>query len=201
MTKTDPGETGLIVRVDKALSHRLARHRHHPLAKAAGWAAEAADQPQLIGLSLATIAAGAVAGRRDLVRGGARMLAAELLATTGKAAIKRLIDRSRPGHALASGDHRFRGGDSDEHELTSFPSGHTAGAVAVSLAAAREIDGVGLPAALATAGVAAAQAPSGHHYLGDVAAGAAIGWLAEALVDAAFARWDATWPPAVANPA
>lgn len=199
MTKTDPGEASLVVRVDQALSHGLARYRHHPLARAAGWAAEAADQPQLIGLSVATLVVGALAGRRDLVRGGARMLAAELLATAGKAAVKRLVDRSRPGHALASGDHRFRGGDSDEHELTSFPSGHTAGAVAVSLAAAREIDGVAVPAALATAGVAAAQAPSGHHYLGDVMAGAAIGWLAEALVEAAFARWEATSVPATAN--
>lgn len=182
---------GAIVRTDKALSHRLARYRHHPAARALGWAAEVADQPQLLSLSVATIAVGGFAGRRDLVRGGVRMLAAELTATGAKAVVKRLVERSRPGHALDTGDDRFRAGGRDDHALTSFPSGHTAGAVAVARAAAREIDGVALPAAIATGLVAAAQAPSGHHYLGDVAAGGIIGWLAEALVDRAVREWDA----------
>lgn len=191
MTQTDVKRmVGAIIRTDKAITHRLARHRDHPLVKAIGFGAEVADQPPLVALSVATIVIGAIARRRDLTRGGARMLAAELLATTGKNAIKALIDRSRPRHALATGDDRFGRGDSEDHELTSFPSGHTAGAVAVSLAAAREIDGVGLPAAIATGVVALSQAPTGHHYLSDVVAGAAIGWLAEGLVDAVFSYLD-----------
>lgn len=187
-------QAGALVGADKAITHRLARHRDHPLVRALGWGTELADQPPLIALSVATIAIGAVGGRRDLMRGGARMLAAELLATTGKSAIKALVDRSRPRHALATGDARFGRGDSDDHELNSFPSGHTAGAVAVSLAAAREIDGVGLPAAVAAGIVAVSQAPTGHHYISDVAAGAAIGWLAEALVDAMFSYLDEAAP-------
>ena len=193
MKRPDVKKTGdAIVRADKSISHRLARGHHHPVAKAAGWMAEIADQPQLLSLSIATVAVGAFAGRRDLIRGGARMLAAELLATAGKTAVKRLVERSRPGHALDTGDDRFRRGDRDDHELTSFPSGHTAGAVAVARAASREIDGVAVPATIATALVAAAQAPSGHHYLGDVAAGGMIGWLAEELVNVAVGRWDAS---------
>ena len=43
-----------------------------------------ADQPQLISLSIATMLVGGFIGRRDLVRGGARMLAAELVATAAK---------------------------------------------------------------------------------------------------------------------
>ncbi|WP_375381702.1 phosphatase PAP2 family protein [uncultured Sphingomonas sp.] len=179
-----------LLRADKAVSHRLARHRDHPVARTLGWLAEVADQPQLVSLSIATIAVGGFIGRRDLVRGGTRMLAAEVAATAAKAVVKRLVERSRPGHALETGDDRFRAGDRNDHELTSFPSGHTAGAVAVARAATREIDGIAVPAALATAFVAVAQAPSGHHYLGDVAVGAAVGWLAEALVDRAFGYLD-----------
>ena len=194
------GAGGALLRVDKAVSHRLARHRGHPLARTFGWLAEVADQPQLLSLSVATIAVGGFIGRRDLVRGGTRMLAAEVTATAAKAVVKRLVERSRPGHALDTGDDRFRAGDRNDHQLTSFPSGHTAGAVAVARAAAREIDGVAVPAALATAAVAIAQAPSGHHYLGDVAVGAAIGWLAEALVHRAFTYLDGPEPQTLAPP-
>ncbi len=193
------GAGDALLRADKAVSHRLADYRDHPVARTLGWLAEMGDQPQLVSLSVATIAVGGFIGRRDLVRGGTRMLASEVVATAAKAVVKRLVERSRPGHALDTGDDRFRAGDRDDHELTSFPSGHTAGAVAVARAASREIDGVVIPAALATGLVAVAQAPSGHHYLGDVAVGAAIGWLAEVLVDRAFTYLDDTARPTPAS--
>ncbi|MDB5695306.1 MAG: PA-phosphatase, partial [Sphingomonas bacterium] len=43
-------------------------------------------------------------------------------------------------------------------------------------------------AALAAGAAAAAQAPTGHHYLLDVIAGGAIGWATEAAVSAVFDR-------------
>ncbi len=46
-----------------------------------GTASEVADQPPLIGLSLATMAAGAALRRPRLLRAGVRMLASELVAT------------------------------------------------------------------------------------------------------------------------
>jgi len=175
-----------VAAADKRLTHRAADHRFHPLARIGGSAAEIADQPPLVALAAATAAAGLATGRADLVRGGLRMLAAHGLATGIKTLIKHRIDRTRPKKALAEGRHRFRRGKSRDHDLNSFPSGHLAGAVAISRAAGHEIDGAALPAGVVTGGVAAAQAPAGNHYLSDMMAGAAIGWLSEALVGALF---------------
>jgi undecaprenyl-diphosphatase len=174
-------------KADRAVTEQAARHRDALPARLAAQAAEIADQPPLIALSIGTALAGVALRRSDLMRGGARMLAAHLLATAAKTAIKRSVDRTRPKRALKEG-HRFQKGESHDHELNSFPSGHLAGAVAVGRAAAHEIPGTGWPATLVTAAVAAAQPPAGNHYLSDMLAGAAIGWAAEALVGAAFQR-------------
>ncbi|GAA0668877.1 undecaprenyl-diphosphatase [Sphingomonas insulae] len=173
-----------VAAADRKATHDAARHRDATPVKAAGLLAEIADQPQLIAISAATIAAGLIGRRRDLVRGGARMLAAHLLATAAKSAIKHRFDRSRPGKALSDGHTRFERGDSDDHQLNSFPSGHTAGVVAVARAAAREIDSAAVPAALGAGAIAAIQPVAGNHYLSDVIVGGAIGWIAEAIVDA-----------------
>jgi len=78
-----------------------------------------------------------------------------------------------------------RKGRSRSKEETSFPSGHSAGAVAVAQAFARELPEY-RGAALAGAGfIAVAQVPRGAHYPTDVAAGLAIGWLSEVAVDRA----------------
>jgi membrane-associated phospholipid phosphatase len=171
---------------DLAVTHQAAQHRHDPLVKAAGAAAEIADQPPLIALSAGTALVGLVTRRPDLVRGGLRMLAAHGVATGIKTLIKHRVDRTRPKKALDDGEHRFELGRTHDHDLNSFPSGHLAGAVAVSRAAAHEIDGASTPAALVTAAVAAAQAPAGNHYLSDMVAGTVIGWLSEAAVGALF---------------
>lgn len=172
-------------KADRALTHAAAAHRDQPLARAAGHAAEIADQPPLVALSTATLLIGLATRRPELIRGGLRMLAAHGLATGIKTLVKHRVDRTRPKKALADG-HRFARGESRDHDLNSFPSGHLAGAVAVSRAAGHAIDGTGTPAALVTAAVAAAQAPAGNHYLSDMVAGAAIGWLSEAAVGAAL---------------
>lgn len=177
-----------VAAADRKATHDAASHRDAKPVKAAGFLAEIADQPQLIAISAATIAAGLIRRRRDLVRGGARMLAAHLLATAAKSAIKHRFDRSRPSKALSDGDTRFERGDSDDHQLNSFPSGHTAGVVAVARAAAREIDGAAVPAALGAGAIAAIQPVAGNHYLSDVIVGGAIGWIAEAVVDAMLER-------------
>ncbi len=171
---------------DRKATHDVAQHRDTLPVRIAGFLGEVADQPQLITASVGTIAAGAILRRPDLLRGGARMLAAHLLATAAKTAIKRSFNRTRPAKALADGRHRFEPGDSHDHMLNSFPSGHTAGAVAVARAASREIDGAAAPAALGAGAIAAIQPIAGNHYISDVIVGGAIGWLAEAVVDAMF---------------
>lgn len=155
--------------------------RHQPVA-VLGKASEIADQPPLIALSIATIATGAVLRRRDVARAGTRMLLAHALATAGKAALKRSIDRSRPARALADGKAKIgtgRGGS--DTEFNSFPSGHTAGAVSVAEAVAHTIPSLATTARGSAAAVAAIQLPRGAHYPTDVVVGAAIGWVAERI--------------------
>lgn len=173
---------------DRALTHDAASHRHSLPVRIADVFGELADQPQLITASLATVAAGLVGRRPDMVRGGVRMLAAHIVATAVKSAIKRSIDRTRPAKAIEDGDHTFQPGNDHSHDQSSFPSGHTAGAVAVARAISKEIDGAAVPATLGVGAVAAIQPAAGNHYLSDVIVGGAIGWLSEALVDMALER-------------
>lgn len=180
-----------VARADRRTTHRAARLRDTPVMKVVAALAEAADQPPLIAASLGTLAIGLVARRRDVAHGGARMLASHLLATAAKLAIKHRFDRTRPRAAIEGDGHHFRRGDQGGHDEKSFPSGHTAGAVAVALAVSRDIDGAALPATLAAGAVAAAQPAAGNHYFSDVIAGAAIGWASEALVSAVFDRLEA----------
>ena len=187
MAKTRDPVTS-VVEADRKVTHEAADHRDAPVVKAVGFLAEIGDQPQMVATSIGTVAIGLVVRRPDLVRGGVRMLAAHAAATFVKSAIKRSIDRTRPVTAIEDGEARFEPGDSDDHDQTSFPSGHTAGAVAVARAASRDIDGAAAPAALVTGLVAAAQPFNGKHYLSDVIVGAAVGWIAEALVSAVFDR-------------
>lgn len=181
-----------LVKADVKATHQAAEARHHPLVRAASFLAEAADQPPLIAVSAGTLAIGLATRRADLARGGARMLLGHLVATGAKLAIKHTVDRTRPGHALDGTGHKLKAGDEGGHEDKSFPSGHTAGAVAVARAASRDIDGVAIPATLAAGAVAAVQAPAGNHYFSDIAVGAAIGWATEAVVSAVFDRFEPT---------
>lgn len=100
------------------------KYRDAPIGMARGVLAGIADQPQLVATSIGTIAIGLIARRPQLIRGGARMLAVHLAATTTKAAVRR------------------------------SPS----------------------------------ETASERGYLSDLVVGAAVGWLAEALVSAAFDR-------------
>ena len=144
-----------------------------------GWASELADQPQLIGSCVALGVVGLMVGNPRLAMAGGRMLAAELLVTKLKSMIKHRIVRSRPSE-LAKG-HRYtaRAGEDRSSEMSSFPSGHTAGAVAVARAFAREYPEQGaIGYGLATA-VAVIQVPRGKHYVTDLVAGALLGLAAE----------------------
>lgn len=172
---------------DLRVTRALAPHRHKPEVREAGRWSEIADQPPLIAISAAVLVAGLAMRRTGLARTGGRMLAAHLLATGVKTAIKRSIDRTRPDEALDEG-YRAEPGDSEAHELSSFPSGHTAGAVAVAEAVAREAPVLAVPMRLLAAAVALVQLPRAKHFVSDVAVGAAIGWASERVVDALLTR-------------
>ncbi|KQN29188.1 MULTISPECIES: phosphatase PAP2 family protein [unclassified Sphingomonas] len=180
--------TKTVVAADRDVTLKAAEQRDRPAVKAVGFLAEIGDQPQLVATSIGTAVIGMIARRPDMIRGGLRMLAAHGAATFVKSAIKRSVDRTRPEKAIEDGEAKFEPGDSHDHAQTSFPSGHTAGAVAVARAVSRDIGGAGAPAAVITGMVAAAQPINGKHYLSDLVVGAAVGWIAEALVSAVFDR-------------
>ena len=185
----------------KALAHaehratgKAAKARDSAPVAALGSVGELADQPPLFALALGTLVLGVMLRRPQLTRTGARMLVAEAVATGLKTVVKRSIDRARPARALADGGAQVgHGRGAEDTAYNSFPSGHTAGAVAVAQAAAHGNPTAALPARLAAGAVGAIQLPRGKHYLSDVAAGAAIGWIAEQVAGAAIDAAERAW--------
>jgi len=174
-----------LARVDRKVTHDAAKHRDKPGVKLLGKLSEGADQPPLLLLGAGTLMVGALLRQPTLLRTGARMLASEIVATGMKTVIKRSVDRTRPKKAIETGEHKFEAGDSKEHDQSSFPSGHTAGAVAVAGALAQGAPVRGAAAYALAGGVAAMQLPRGKHYLLDTVAGAAIGFVAQRAASAA----------------
>ncbi|WP_294244698.1 phosphatase PAP2 family protein [uncultured Sphingomonas sp.] len=148
-----------------------------------GAASEIGDQPQMRIICAATVADGIARRDLHLTSTGFRMLAAHTLATWAKSGIKAAINRRRPKDG---DDPRLREGDSDRHEENSFPSGHSAGAVAVGEAIARAYPDHAAAARGAALSVSVVQVPRGTHYAGDVLAGIAIGLIAERISNAAI---------------
>jgi undecaprenyl-diphosphatase len=199
-----------LAREDVAQTHRATLSEDGPMLRAAGKASELADQPPLIALSAGTMVAGALLRHPAVLRAGTRMLASHLIATGVKTVLKSAIDRTRPARAVKEGHRIGQGDGAEDSSLNSFPSGHTAGAVAVAQAVAHESTAAGLPLQAAALGVAAMQPRRGKHYVSDVVAGAAIGWASEraagalwrhagAGAAAALARWRATTPAAAVS--
>jgi membrane-associated phospholipid phosphatase len=166
-------------------------HRGSAPVQALSWYSELGDQPQLRTIGGGLLALGLVAWNGRMARAGARMLLAHELATAAKNFVKKRVDRSRPRSADNKEEQKPTAGRSEAKEETSFPSGHSAGAIAVARAFAREFPEYQAPALGAAGLVALAQIPRCAHYPTDVGAGAAIGAAAEAVVDLA---WRAVTP-------
>jgi undecaprenyl-diphosphatase len=162
---------------------KAAKHRRHPLVQIAGTLSEIADQPQLAAVCGLTLAAGLARGDRRLARTGIRMLLAHALATAGKTWVKDSVVRTRPFVLLDEGRYEVRRGKGKGSEEASFPSGHTAGAVAVACAVVREYPVLGVPAFGAAAAIAAIQVPRAKHYPADLAAGLLVGLAAGAVAN------------------
>lgn len=171
-----------VERGDRKVARKAGKARATLPVRVLGQISELADQPPLIALSAATIAAGLVTRRGRLVRTGVRMLASHGLATKVKSVIKGNVDRTRPSVVLGGKSYHARKGHSHAKGENSFPSGHTAGAVAVARAVARDYPASAPIGYALAAGAAAAQLPRATHYLSDVLVGAAVGWLADAVV-------------------
>jgi membrane-associated phospholipid phosphatase len=166
-------------RADVKAAAWAAQYRKHPVVKAASFVAEGADQPQLVALSLAVFALGVATGDARLRLCGMRMVAAIATATALKTLGKRLVARTRPNAVIKRGGYRKMALGPVEGDWNAFPSGHTAGALAVARAVGRtypDLEAASL--ALATfAGVT--QIFKGGHFPSDVLAGAVVGVASE----------------------
>lgn len=169
--------------VDAALAAKVEPIRETAFGRIITVASKIGDQPPLRVLCGATIAIGLLSAQPRLTRAGLRMIVAHTLATASKNFLKRRIDRTRPTARTAGDDHRVRPGTQAAHEETSFPSGHSAGAMAVGAAFARIFPEYRIGALGGAGVVALAQVPRGSHYLSDVVAGSAIGAASEAALD------------------
>ncbi|WP_217237991.1 phosphatase PAP2 family protein [Streptomyces sp. AC555_RSS877] len=133
-----------------------------------------------------------VAGFLALRPGRSRRAAALGVAAVGVASTtanllgKRLVRRPRPHRAE---DSPFPGRHVPMPESASFPSGHTASAVAFAAAVGPAFPAATVPLGLLACAVGYSRIHTGVHYPGDVVAGAVLGTGAAAAVLAA-ARWD-----------
>ncbi|MGW7099517.1 phosphatase PAP2 family protein [Streptomyces sp. NPDC054838] len=137
------------------------------------------------GVAVVLAVAGGRRGRRAAAAGLTGMAVAELL-SNGVA--KQLVPRDRPPEEWFHAD-EVR----DRPDSSSFPSGHTAAAVAFTAAVADKWPRAGALCLVATAAVAVERVHSGAHYPSDVAAGAAIGLMARSVARAAPAVLRRTW--------
>ena len=174
-------DANAIEQADVAIAQKAGEYRDTPVVKALGTLSELADQPPMIAICALTLATGLVTRRPRLALTGARMLASHLTATRMKTVVKKSIDRTRPNILVEENRYETGKGKHDEHDYNSFPSGHTAGAVAVARAVARDYPGAAPVAYSLAAIVAFIQIPRCRHYLSDITAGAVVGWAGEMI--------------------
>lgn len=173
-------EASDVEKADVALGKKMAQDRERPAVKAAADAGEIGDQGPLYALSAGLLIAGLACRDRRLAGSGISMLAAVGAADLCKRGAKRLVRRTRPHVLLDEGRYAANAGGSDEKPEQSFPSGHTAGAVAAARALSREFPAAGALAGVAAVGIGISRLLQGAHWPLDVAGGAIIGLAAEA---------------------
>ncbi|MFE9426911.1 phosphatase PAP2 family protein [Kitasatospora sp. NPDC006697] len=117
--------------------------------------------------------------RRAAVQGVASLALASF---TANLVGKQLVSRPRP---LRPADAPFPGRHVPMPGSASFPSGHTAAAVAFASAVGGELPSTALPLSLLATAVGCSRVHTGVHYPGDVLAGALLGIAAAATVRAA----------------
>ena len=179
-----------IAEADLQISGALGEHRDEAPVRVLSTIAKLGDQPELRLIGAGMIAAGLLSGRGRMSRAGLRMLVAHEIATAAKDFAKKRIDRTRPHSANGKRQAKPTPGRKTAKKDTSFPSGHSAGAVAVAQAFAREFPEYRVPALAAAGLVAFGQVPKEAHYPSDILAGSVIGAVSEAALAAAWPAKD-----------
>jgi undecaprenyl-diphosphatase len=171
---------------DKKARKAFLSFRGNRVMRALDAVGDVGDQPPMRLLCGGLLAFGLVRGDARMVRAGGRMLLSHELATALKTTVKHRIDRSRPRSANGSDGHKPSRGHDRSKEESSFPSGHAAGSMAVACAFAAEYPAYRAAALTASGAIGLSRIPTCAHYPSDVAAGWAIGAVAEAVVGLAW---------------
>ncbi|MEW5356261.1 phosphatase PAP2 family protein [Streptomyces sp. 16-176A] len=159
---------------DRRLTRQTASRVPPGAAKVLSAVEECAENSKLwCGAATLMAVSGGWRGRRAAVTGLTALAVAQLVSN---ALCKRLADRPRPPKEWIPHDEV-----EDRPDSSSFPSGHTAAAVAFTAAVAPAAPLAGALCAVPAGMVAVERVQSGAHYPSDVAAGAVIGlacaWL------------------------
>ena len=182
-----------LLELDRKAREAFIPYRETPVVEAISFASKLGDQPQLRILSGGLIAVGLVRSDPRMIRAGARMLLAHELATLAKKVVKHRVDRLRPRSATTREEQKPKRGRHRTKEQSSFPSGHSAGALAAALAFSAEYPEHKGAAVVAASAIGAAQVPRSAHYPTDVAAGMAIGAAAHGVAGLLWRAGAALW--------
>jgi membrane-associated phospholipid phosphatase len=168
-----------VEKADVEVSQSISGWKDSPPVQALGWFGKMTDQPPLYAFIGGLAAAALIRQDARLLQSSARMLAAHWSGIRAKNVVKNGIDRTRPRMLIDEGRYEAGKGTRPEKAFSSFPSGHTVGAVAIARVIAREYPQYRLPAyGLATL-AAFTRIAKCDHFLSDTVAGAIIGWGAE----------------------
>lgn len=164
----------VLTEVDRVVAQQVARSVPPGMGKLLSGVEEAAENTKLwCGAAAAMAWLGGARGRGAAAAGLVALAAAQLVSN---GLCKQLADRPRPPKKWFPHDEV-----DDRPDSSSFPSGHTAAAVAFTAAVTPAWPAAGAACATPAAMVALERVQSGAHYPSDVVAGAAIGlavaWL------------------------
>ncbi|MGX7951503.1 phosphatase PAP2 family protein [Tsuneonella sp. HG249] len=180
---------------DRRARKALLPYRDHPLAKGLSWFSQAGDQLQLRLLSGGVLLLGLARRDSSLVRASLRMALAHEMGTFTKDQLKERVIRSRPRSASGKPVKPRKGHDTAKEE-SSFPSGHAGGAFAAAGGFAAEFPAYAGWSHGAAAAIGLARLPRNAHYPTDIVAGALVGAVSAALVNALWAVASRTLRPA-----
>ncbi|SEB66503.1 undecaprenyl-diphosphatase [Streptomyces sp. 2131.1] len=172
--------------MDRRLTKRMASWQEPALHRTLSAVEEAAESSKLWCGAAAVMAwGGGGRGRKAAVAGLAALTLAQLVSN---GVCKQVSNRPRPPEEWIPHDEV-----EDRPDSSSFPSGHTAAAVAFTAAVVPSWRAAGMACGVPAALVAVERVQSGAHYPSDVAAGAAIGllsaWLVRHLPQQALRMW------------
>ncbi|MEU0743242.1 phosphatase PAP2 family protein [Streptomyces sp. NPDC006134] len=172
--------------IDRRVTKRVAAWQEPAVHRTLSVTEEAAESSKLwCGAAVMMAWAGGWRGRTAAVAGVAALAVAQLISN---GVCKQVTGRSRPPEEWIPHDEV-----EDRPDSSSFPSGHTAAAVAFTAAVLPSWPLAGAACTVPAALVAVERVQSGAHYPSDVAAGAAIGlvsaWLVRRLPQSALSVW------------